>query len=109
MNLPAAVRGRRPARTPRDPPRSRDAPAAPRVRPAPRACVLTIEAPLSKIGGQIFNVGDESQNYTLAQLGEIVARANPGTIVEDVRSGDWGIGGNALTTSDVRALAAGAK
>ena len=30
-------------------------------------------------------------------------------IIEDVRSGEWGIGGNALTTNDVRALAAGAK
>src|SRR5215813_3256451 len=27
--------------------------------------------------------------------------------VEEVESGDWGIGGNALTTSDVHALAAG--
>jgi len=27
--------------------------------------------------------------------------------VEEVESGDWGIGGNALTTSDVQALAAG--
>jgi 4-oxalocrotonate tautomerase len=30
-------------------------------------------------------------------------------IIEDVRSGEWGIGGNALTTDAVRALAAGAK
>lgn len=30
-------------------------------------------------------------------------------IIEDVRSGDWGIGGQPLTTSDVRALAAGQK
>ena len=29
-------------------------------------------------------------------------------IVEDVRSGDWGIGGQGLTTQDVRALAEGA-
>lgn len=29
-------------------------------------------------------------------------------IVEEVQSGDWGIGGNALTTQDVKALAAGA-
>ena len=29
-------------------------------------------------------------------------------VLEEVRSGDWGIGGNALTTKDVRALAAGA-
>jgi 4-oxalocrotonate tautomerase len=28
-------------------------------------------------------------------------------IVEEVRSGDWGIGGQALTTEGVRALAAG--
>jgi 4-oxalocrotonate tautomerase len=28
-------------------------------------------------------------------------------VVEEVRSGDWGIGGRALTTEDVRALAAG--
>jgi 4-oxalocrotonate tautomerase len=27
-------------------------------------------------------------------------------VVEEVRSGDWGIGGKALTTADVRALAA---
>ena len=28
-------------------------------------------------------------------------------VVEEVKSGDWGIGGKALTTSDVKALAAG--
>ena len=28
-------------------------------------------------------------------------------VVEDVRSGDWGIGGKPLTTEDVKALAAG--
>jgi 4-oxalocrotonate tautomerase len=28
-------------------------------------------------------------------------------IVEEVKSGDWGIGGNPLTTADVKALAAG--
>jgi 4-oxalocrotonate tautomerase len=28
-------------------------------------------------------------------------------VIDEVRSGDWGIGGQALTTSDVRALAAG--
>jgi 4-oxalocrotonate tautomerase len=29
-------------------------------------------------------------------------------IVEEIRSGSWGIGGRALTTEDVKALAAGA-
>ncbi len=28
-------------------------------------------------------------------------------VLEEVKSGDWGIGGNALTTADVKALAAG--
>jgi 4-oxalocrotonate tautomerase len=28
-------------------------------------------------------------------------------VVEEVKSGDWGIGGKPLSTSDVRALAAG--
>jgi 4-oxalocrotonate tautomerase len=28
-------------------------------------------------------------------------------VVEEVKSGDWGIGGNSLTTNDVKALAAG--
>lgn len=28
-------------------------------------------------------------------------------VIEEVKSGDWGIGGNPLTTADVKALAAG--
>ena len=28
-------------------------------------------------------------------------------IIDEVKSGDWGIGGNPLTTEDVKALAAG--
>ena len=28
-------------------------------------------------------------------------------VIEEVRSGEWGIGGNPITTSDVKALAAG--
>jgi len=28
-------------------------------------------------------------------------------VIDEVRSGDWGIGGKAMTTADVRALAAG--
>ena len=30
-------------------------------------------------------------------------------VIEEVRSGEWGIGGQALTANDVRALAAGRK
>ena len=28
-------------------------------------------------------------------------------VIEEVRSGEWGLGGNPLTASDVKALAAG--
>ena len=28
-------------------------------------------------------------------------------VIEEVKSGDWGVGGNTLTTEDVKALAAG--
>jgi 4-oxalocrotonate tautomerase len=28
-------------------------------------------------------------------------------VIEEVRSGDWGVGGNPLTTNDVKTLAAG--
>ena len=58
------------------------------TRDIARACVLTLEAPLAKVGGQIFNVGDESQNYTLTQLGQIVAQSCPGIEVEAVRNND---------------------
>ncbi len=34
-------------------------------------------------------------------------RALTWVVMEEVRSGDWGIGGNTLTTGDVKALAAG--
>ena len=34
-------------------------------------------------------------------------RAVTWVVIEEVASGDWGIGGKALTTADIKALAAG--
>jgi len=51
-----------------------------------RSMVMALEAPLEKVGAEVFNVGDESQNFTLGQLGQIVAEAVPGTVVQDVRN-----------------------
>ncbi|HEX2973156.1 MAG TPA: 4-oxalocrotonate tautomerase family protein [Tepidisphaeraceae bacterium] len=34
-------------------------------------------------------------------------RSVTSVIIEEVKSGDWGMGGNPLTTGDVKALAAG--
>lgn len=59
--------------------------------------------------------------FTEAQKGQIVSsltdamvtiegenmRGVTWVIVEDVKSGEWGIGGTPLTTADVKALAAG--
>ncbi len=61
--------------------------------------------------------------FTAAQKKEMIARLTDAmvaiegenmrsvttVIVEEVRSGDWGIGGQAMTTDAVRALAAGKK
>ena len=61
--------------------------------------------------------------FTSAQKKEIITRLTDAMVaiegenmrgvtwvlIEEVRSGEWGIGGNALTTADVRALAAGQK
>ncbi len=58
------------------------------TRDIARACVLALEAPLAKVGCQIFNVGDEGQNYTLTQLGQIVSQSCPGIEVEEVRNND---------------------
>lgn len=58
------------------------------TRDIARACVYAIEAQLSKVGGEIFNVGDHTQNFTLQQLGQIVAKCQPGTFVEEIRNDD---------------------
>ncbi|MBN8730160.1 MAG: NAD(P)-dependent oxidoreductase [Acidobacteria bacterium] len=44
--------------------------------------VRTLEAPVSAVGGQVFNVGDDEMNFTLSQVAEIIQRAIPGTRVE---------------------------
>lgn len=63
----------------------------------------------------IEGVFDESQkrrivtdltNAIVAIEGENL-RSMTVVIVEEVKGGDWGVGGNALTAKDVRAIAAG--
>lgn len=56
------------------------------TRDISRAIVTALESPLALVGGEIFNVGDNSQNYTISELGQIVAAAVPGTNVNDVRN-----------------------
>ena len=53
------------------------------VRDMARACHLCLESPLRLVGNERFNVGDESQNYTISELGQMVASHVPGTNVKE--------------------------
>lgn len=53
------------------------------VRDMARACQMVLEAPLHLVGHQVFNVGDESQNYTISELGQMIAKHVPGTQIEE--------------------------
>jgi hypothetical protein len=50
--------------------------------------VQTIEAPVESVSGEIFNVGDERLNYTLAQVAEKIQAKIPLTTVEYVENSD---------------------
>lgn len=52
------------------------------VTDAARAFVTCLESPAALVGGKVYNAGDNRSNYTLAQLGEIIARVVPGTEVQ---------------------------
>jgi len=51
------------------------------VYDAARAFVAAIEAPRSKVYKQIYNVGSNSQNYKIEEIGRMVAKLIPGTKV----------------------------
>jgi nucleoside-diphosphate-sugar epimerase len=51
------------------------------VRDAANAFLAVGEAPLTKISGQIFNVGNNRENYTIQRVAEIVAEEISGTEV----------------------------
>jgi nucleoside-diphosphate-sugar epimerase len=59
---------------------------------AARAFQMCLDAPISKIKSQIFNVGSDSENYDLSKMGEHFARQIPGTQINitkqirDIRS-----------------------
>lgn len=44
------------------------------VRDAARAVALVLERPLAEVCGQVFNVGDNSQNYQKEQIVELIGR-----------------------------------
>jgi len=52
------------------------------VQDAATAFACAVQAPSSAAQGAIFNVGHESQNFTIAEIGEKVVQHVPDTIVE---------------------------
>jgi nucleoside-diphosphate-sugar epimerase len=42
-----------------------------------KTIIKVLESPLSKVGGEIFNVGDEKNNYTINQIAEMIKREIP--------------------------------
>ncbi|MFC7076755.1 NAD-dependent epimerase/dehydratase family protein [Haloarcula halophila] len=47
------------------------------VRDAARAYIAAIEAPIDDVGGEIFNVGSNAQNYRIAEVGRQIADVFP--------------------------------
>src|SRR5215208_4623144 len=53
-----------------------------------RTALATLEAPEDAIRGEAFNVGRDSENYQVRQLGDIVQEVVPGSVVEYAGAGD---------------------
>lgn len=47
------------------------------VRDAARAYAECLEAPIEDVGGEVFNVGSNAQNYQISEVGEIIADCFP--------------------------------
>ena len=46
-----------------------------------RVIVQIVDAPADRVGGEVFNVGSDEQNYTLEQLGAVIQKHVPNTEV----------------------------
>jgi nucleoside-diphosphate-sugar epimerase len=47
-----------------------------------------LNAPLEVVSGEIYNLGDERMNYTLAQVGQQILAAFPATQIEQIENAD---------------------
>lgn len=56
------------------------------VQDISNACILAIESDKNLISGQVYNVGDNSQNFTKIQLGKLIQKYLPETEIDIVES-----------------------
>ncbi len=54
------------------------------VKDIARAIILILESPISKVGNQVFNVGNNSENYLISEVGELVKEAIPDIQIETI-------------------------
>jgi nucleoside-diphosphate-sugar epimerase len=47
------------------------------VEDVARAIIMTLQAPVDLVAGEVFNVGDDAQNYTLGDVAELINRQVP--------------------------------
>src|SRR3546814_15246667 len=52
------------------------------IRDISAAVVGVLEAPREAVAGEIFNVGDDTQNYRVQEIAQVVARVFPGCELE---------------------------
>lgn len=53
-----------------------------------RGIIATLDAPVCKVSGEIFNVGDERMNFSLGDLADEIQRIVPGTSVQYCANSD---------------------
>jgi nucleoside-diphosphate-sugar epimerase len=58
------------------------------VKDLAEAMILMLQAPVSLISGQVFNVGDNRLNHTLSEVAEVIKRVSPNTRVEFLDNSD---------------------
>jgi nucleoside-diphosphate-sugar epimerase len=58
------------------------------VKDVAEAILHVMKAPLSIVGGQIFNGGDSRLNYTLSDVAKLIKQTFPETVVEQVENSD---------------------
>jgi dTDP-D-glucose 4,6-dehydratase len=59
------------------------------VKDLAEAIISLLNAPLSAVSGEVFNVGDDRLNHTLGEVAEVIQRVIPGTRVENSDRRDY--------------------